>query len=113
MTTAKLTILIVTMTLVGIGGPIAAMLQAAAAADNDSLRTSTPIIANNEQNSTINQVDKIEYRSDPLDAILAQLAQQDSIAADIDIENATATEIGDLLESFGLDTNGPVCPPCS
>jgi hypothetical protein len=37
-----------------------------------------------------------------------QAALRTAIADDIDIENATAIDTGDMLELLGLDVDGPV-----
>jgi hypothetical protein len=50
--------------------------------------------------------------NDAVDVIASHLAQLSTLAPEVDIENSTATEIGDLLELYGLDTDGPACPPC-
>jgi hypothetical protein len=73
---------------------------------------SLPLAPNNEQNSPVNPTDILES-NDAVDVISGQLAQLRTVAPDVDIENSTATEIADLLELYGLDTDGPVCPPCS
>lgn len=73
---------------------------------------SLPLAPNNEQNSPVNSTDVLES-NDAVDVISGQLAQLRTVAPDVDIENSTATEIADLLELYGLDTEGPVCPPCS
>jgi hypothetical protein len=73
---------------------------------------SLPLAPNNEQNSPVNPTDVLES-NDAVDVISGQLAQLRTVAPDVDIENSTATEIADLLELYGLDTDGPVCPPCS
>jgi hypothetical protein len=80
-------LLVVAISLMNTGGPLVAIAQEMIA-DNDGLlkNNSLPIAPNNEQNSTLSQTDALE--------------------------NSTATEIGDLLELYGLDTDGPVCPPC-
>ena len=109
----RLTALIVAMSLVGAGGPLAAIAQETGA-DNDALQKngSLPIVPNNEeQNLPVNQTDVLES-NDPVDVNARQLALLHTLAPDVDIENSTATEIGDLLEFYGLDTDGPVCPPC-
>ena len=100
------------MSLVGASGPLAAIAQETVA-DNDALQKngSLPIVPNNEQNSTVNQTDVLES-NDPGDVIARKLAQLHTLAPEVDIENLTATEIDDLLELYGLDTDGPVCPPC-
>jgi hypothetical protein len=108
----RLSALIVAMSLVGAGGPLAAIAQETVA-DNDALQenSSLPIVSNNEQNSPVNQTDVLES-DDPVDVIERKLAQLRAVAPEVDIENSTATEIDDLLELYGLDTDGPVCPPC-
>ena len=109
----RLTALLVAMSLVGAGGPLAAIAQETVA-DNDALQKndSLPIVPNNEeQNSTVNQVNTPEY-NDSVDVIARKLALLHTVAPEVDIENSTASEIGDLLELYGLDTDGPVCPPC-
>ena len=112
MMTPKLTALIVAMSLVGAGGPLAAIAQETVA-DNDALEEtdSLPIVPNNEQNSIVNQTDVLESNN-PVDVISSQLAQLRTVTPEMDIENSTASEIDDLLELYGLDTDGPVCPPC-
>ena len=112
MMTPKLTALIVAMSLVGAGGPLAAIAQETVA-DNDALQKtdSLPIVPNNEQNSIVNQTDVLESNN-PVDVISSQLALLRTVAPEADIENSTASEIDDLLELYGLDTDGPVCPPC-
>jgi hypothetical protein len=111
---SRLTVLIVvTISLISTGGPLAAIAQETDVADNDALQKNTilPTVLNNEQNSILNQTDVLES-SDPVDVIEGQLAQLRSVHPETDIENLTASEIGDLLELYGLDTDGPVCPPC-
>ncbi len=105
-------LLIVAISLMNTGVPLAAIAQEMIA-DNDALgKDSSPSIApNNEQNSTLSQTDVLES-NDAVDLILRQIPQLRTVAPDADIENSTATEIGDLLELHGLDTEGPVCPPC-
>jgi hypothetical protein len=105
-------LLVVAISLMNTGVPLAAIAQEMIA-DNDALgKDSSPSIApNNEQNSTLSQTDVLES-NDPVDPISRQLAQLRTVAPEVDIENSTATEIGDLLELYGLDTDGPVCPPC-
>jgi hypothetical protein len=109
----RLTALIVAMSLVGAGGPLAAIAQEIVADNGAPQKTgSLPIVPNNEQNSTVNQTDVLEPNDGPVDVTARQLAQLRTVAPEVDIENSTASEIGDLLELYGLDTNGPVCPPC-
>ena len=108
----RLSALIMTISLVGAGGPLAAIAQETVA-DNDALQknASPPIVPNNELNSTVNQTDVIE-RDDAFGVSSNQLALLHTLAPKVDIKNLTTTEIGDLLELYGLDTDGPVCPPC-
>ena len=110
--TPRLTTLIVAMSLLGAGGPLAAIAQETVA-DNDAPQKtgSLPLVQNNEQNSSLNQTDVLES-NDPVDVIAKELALLRTVAPQADIENSTASEIGDLLEFYGLDTDGPVCPPC-
>jgi|GEM_PF-5633149 len=105
-------LLVVAISLMNTGVPLAAIAQEMIA-DKDALGkySSLPIAPNNEQNSTLSQTDALES-NDPVDLISRELAQLRTVAPDVDIENSTATEIGDLLELYGLDTDGPVCPPC-
>ncbi len=112
MITPRLTALIVAMSLLGAGGPLAAIAQESVA-DNDVVQKtgSLPIIPSNEQNSTVNQTDVVEPDA-ALGVSSNQLALLHRLAPEVHIENLTATEIGDLLELYGLDTDGPVCPPC-
>ena len=93
-------------------GPLTAIGQEMIA-DNDAplQNSSLPNAPNNEQNPTLGQSD-VPGSNDAVDLILRQIPQLRAIAPDADIENSTATEIGDLLELYGLDTEGPVCPPC-
>ena len=105
-------LLVVAISLMNTGVPLAAIAQEMIAG-NDALGkdSSLSIAPNNEQNSTLSQTDVLES-NDPVDLISRQLAQLRTVAPEVDIENSTATEIGDLLELYGLDTDGPVCPPC-
>ena len=110
---SRLTALLVVATSMMISvGPLAAIGQEMIA-DNDALlqNSSLPNAPNNEQNPTLSQTDVLES-NDAVDLILRQIPQLRTVAPDADIENSTATEIGDLLELYGLDTEGPVCPPC-
>jgi hypothetical protein len=173
MITSRLTAIMVAMSLLGAGAPIAAMAQATA--DNDALQAigvetgnntqsntavvaqeaeneieisseadseaeseadseaeggessseadseaeseaeattavaNSTIVANNAQSATTNQLNLLEDNDD-VTVNATQAALQAAIAADVDIGNATATEIGDLLELFGLDVDGPVLP---
>ena len=113
MITPRLTVLIMAISLVGVGGPLAAIAQETAAANNDTLQENgnLPIVPNNKQNSTVNQVSTPESNG-PVDVTARKLALLNTVAPEVDIENSTASEIGDLLELYGLDTDGPVCPPC-
>lgn len=109
--TPRLTALIMTLSLVSAGGPLAAIAQETVA-DNDALQSSSPpIVPNNDENSSVNQTGILES-NDSVDVISRQLALLRTVAPEVDIENSTASEIGDLLELYGLDTDGPVCPPC-
>jgi hypothetical protein len=111
---SRLTVLIVvTISLISTACPLAAFAQETDVADNDTLQKNTtlPTVLNNEQNSILNQTDVLEP-SDPVDVISRQIAQLRTVHPETDIENLTAIEIGDLLELYGLDTDGPVCPPC-
>jgi hypothetical protein len=156
MITSRLTAIMIAMSLLGAGAPIAAMAQATA--DNDALQAigveignntqsntdvvvqdadneieisseanseadseseseaeattavaNSTIVANNAQSATTNQANLLEDNDD-VTVNATQAALQAAIAADVDIGNATATEIGDLLELFGLDVDGPVLP---
>jgi hypothetical protein len=108
----RLTALIMAMSLVGAGGPLIAIAQETAA-DKDTLQKngSLSIVPNNEQNSTVNDIAVLES-NDSVDVIARKLALLRTVAPEVDIENSTASEIGDLLELYGLDTDGPICPPC-
>ena len=112
MMTLRLSALIVAMSLVGAGGPLAAIAQETLA-DNDALQknASPPVVSNNELNSTVNQTDVLEP-DDAVGVSSNQLALLHTLAPEVNIKNLTTTEIGDLLELYGLDTDGPVCPPC-
>jgi hypothetical protein len=112
MRTPELPALIAAISLVSAGGPLAAIAQETVA-DNDALQETGSLspVSNNEQNSTVNQTDVLES-NDAVDVISSQLALLRKVAPEVDIENSTASEIGDLLELYGLDTEGPVCPPC-
>jgi hypothetical protein len=113
MMTARLSALIVAISLVGAGGPLAAIAQETVA-DDDALQknASLPIVPNNELNSTVNQTD-VPEPDDAVGVSSNQLALLHTLAPEVDMKNLTTTEIGDLLELYGLDTDGPVCPPCS
>jgi hypothetical protein len=102
-------LLVVAIALMNTGVPLAAIAQEMTA-DNDALgkNSNLPIAPNNEQNSTLSQTEVLES-NDPVDLISRQLAQLRTVAPEVD---STATEIADLLELYGLDTDGPVCPPC-
>ena len=111
---SRLTVLIVvTISLISMGCSSAVVTQETDVADNDTLQKNTnlPTVLNSEQNSILNQTDVLES-SGPVDVISRQLAQLRTVNPETDIENLTASEIGDLLELYGLDTDGPVCPPC-
>ena len=111
---SRLTVLtVVTISLISMGCSSAVVAQEPDAADNDTLQKNTnlPTVLNSEQNSILNQTDVLES-GDPVDVIERQLAQLRTVNPETDIENLTASEIGDLLELYGLDTDGPVCPPC-
>jgi hypothetical protein len=111
---SRLTVLIVVaISLISTGWPLAAIAQETDVVDNDKLQkdTTLPRVLNNEQNSILNQTDVL-VSSDSIDVISQQLAQLRTVQPEADIENLTAIEIGDLLELYGLDTDGPVCPPC-
>jgi hypothetical protein len=109
----RLTALIMAMSLVGAGGPLIAIAQETAS-DKDTLQKngSLPIVPNNKQNSTVNDIAVLESNDDSVDVIARKLALLRTVAPEVDIENSTASEIGDLLELYGLDTDGPICPPC-
>lgn len=105
---------IVAMSLMVASGPLAAIAQETVVDDNnDALQeyAGPPIVPNNEQNSIANSTDVLES-NDAADVIASHLAQLSTLAPEVDIENSTATEIVDLLEFYGLDTDGPACPPC-
>ena len=111
---SRLTVLtVVTISLISMGCSSAVVAQETDVADNDTLQKNTnlPTVLNSEQNSILNQTDVLES-SGPVDVISRQLAQLRTVNPETDIENLTASEIGDLLELYGLDTDGPVCPPC-
>lgn len=106
-------VVVVVVSLVAVGGPLTAIAQETALADNDALqKDSTPqTLLTNEQNLPVNRTDVLESNY-AMDVIERQLAQLRTVHPEADVENLTATEIGDLLELYGLDTEGPVCPPC-
>ena len=112
MMTPRLTTLIIAMSLIGATGPLAAIAQQTVA-DNDAPQktSSPPKVENDERNSTVNQSD-ILASTHSVQGTARQLALLRTLAPEVDIENSTASEIGDLLEFYGLDTDGPVCPPC-
>lgn len=117
MMTPRLTVLIiVVISLLGAGGLLAAFAQEIAVDDNNNdapqKTDSLPLNSNYEQNSPISQINALNSTNDAVDVISRQLAVLRTVAPEFDIENSTATEIGDLLEFYGLDTDGPVCPPC-
>jgi hypothetical protein len=107
-------VVVVVMSLVAVGGPLTAIAQETALADNDALQknSSPQTLLTNEQNSPENRTDILESNY-AMDVIERQLAQLRTVHPEVDVENLTATEIGDLLELYGLDTEGPVCPPCT
>ena len=88
-------LLVVAISMMNTVGPLAAIGQEMIA-DNDALlKNSSLLIApNNEQNPTLSQTDALES-NDAIDLILRQLPQLRTVAPDADIENSTATEIGD------------------
>ena len=106
-------VVVVVVSLVAVGGPLTAIAQETALADNDALqKDSTPqTLLTNEQNLPVNRTDVLESNY-AMDVIERQLAQLRTVHPEADVDNLTATEIGDLLELYGLDTEGPVCPPC-
>lgn len=106
-------VVVVVVSLVAVGGPLTAIAQETALADNDALqKDSTPqTLLTNEQNLPVNRTDVLESNY-AMDVIERQLAQLRTVHPEADVESLTATEIGDLLELYGLDTEGPVCPPC-
>jgi hypothetical protein len=117
MITPRLTVLIiVVISLLGAGGLLAAFAQETVVDDNNNdapqITDSLPLNSNYEQNSPINQINALNSTDDAVDVISRQLAVLRTVAPEADIANSTATEIGDLLEFYGLDTDGPVCPPC-
>jgi hypothetical protein len=106
-------LIVVAMSLLGAGGPLATIAQETVP-NNDALQKngSLSIVPNNEQYSTVNQTADVLESNDPADVISSQLALLSRVAPEVDIENSTTSEIHDLLELYGLDTGGPVCPPC-
>lgn len=116
MMTPRLTVLIiVVMSLLGAGGLLAVFAQETAVDDNNDAPKETDSLSlnsNYEQNSPIHQTNALNSTDEFVDIISRQLAVLRTVAPEVDIENSTATEIGDLLEFYGLDTDGPVCPPC-
>jgi hypothetical protein len=106
-------VVVVVMSLVAVGGPLTAIAQETALAANDALQKirSPQTLLNKEQNLPVNRTDILESNY-AMDVIERQLAQLRTVHPEVDVENLTATEIGDLLELYGLDTVGPVCPPC-
>lgn len=107
---------VVVMSLIGAAGPLIAIAQETVVADNNDARkessSSLPVVPNNDQNSPVNQTGVPESHDDSLDVTSEQIAQLLTVAPEADIENSTAIQISDLLEFYGLDTEGPVCPPC-
>lgn len=112
----RLTVLIiVSMSLFGAGGLLAAFAQETVVDDNNDAPQKTdslPLVSNYEQNSPLNRTNTANSTDNAGDVISSQLAVLRTVAPEVDMENSTATEIGDLLEFYGLDTHGPVCPPC-
>ena len=108
-----LLVVVVVISLVAVRGPLTAIAQETALADNDALQknSSPQTLLNTEQNLPVNRTDVLESNY-AMDVIERQLAQLRTVHPEADVENLTATEIGDLLELYGLDTEGPVCPPC-
>jgi hypothetical protein len=110
------TLTVVVMSLIGAGGPFVAIAQETVVADNndaqDESSSSLPIVPNNDQNSPVNQTGALQSHDDAADITSGQIAQLLTVAPEVDIENSTAIQISDLLEFYGLDTEGPVCPPC-
>lgn len=109
-----LLVVVVAISLVAVRGPLTAIAQETALADNDALQknSSPQTLLNNQQNLPVNRTDVLESNY-AMDVIERQLAQLRTVHPEVDVENLTATEIGDLLELYGLDTEGPVCPPCT
>ena len=111
------TLTVVIMSLIGAGGPLVAIAQETVVADNndaqnESSSTSLPVVPNNDQNSPVNQTGVLQSHDDAVDVTSGQITQLLTVAPEVDIENSTAIQISDLLEFYGLDTEGPVCPPC-
>lgn len=92
-------LIVVAISLIGTSGSLAAIAQETDIANNDTL------------DSPLNQTIMLKP-DDAVDMISSQLAQLRAVAPEVNIENLTATEVSDLLELYGLDTYGPVCPPC-
>lgn len=111
---------VVVMSLIGAAGPLIAIAQETVVADNNDARkessssssSSQPVVPNNDQNSPVNQTGVPQSHDDAVDVTSGQIAQLLTVAPEADIENSTAIQISDLLEFYGLDTEGPVCPPC-
>ncbi len=108
---------VVVMSLIGAAGPLIAIAQETVVADNNDARkesssSSLPVVPNNDQNSPVNQTGVPQSHDDAVDVTSGQIAQLLTVAPEADIENSTAIQISDLLEFYGLDTEGPVCPPC-
>lgn len=112
--TALVVVVVVVISLVAVRGPLTAIAQETTLADNDALQknSSPQTLLTNEQNSPVNRTDVLESNY-AMDVIERQLALLRTVHPEVDVENLTATEIGDLLELYGLDTEGPVCPPCT
>jgi len=109
---------VVIMSLIGAGGPLVAFAQETVVADNNDAQdesssgSSESVAPNNDQNSPVNQTSVLQSQDDAVDVTSGQIAQLRTVAPEVDIENSTAIQISDLLEFYGLDTEGPVCPPC-
>ncbi len=110
------TLMVLVMSLVCAGGPLVAIAQEIVVADNNDARnessSSLPVVPNNDQNSPVNQTGVLQSHDDAVDVTSGQIVQLLTVAPEVDIENSTAIQISDLLEFYGLDTEGPVCPPC-
>jgi hypothetical protein len=112
------TLTVVIMSLIVAGGPLVAIAQETVVADNNDAQnesssgTSLPAVPNNDQNSPVNQTGVLQSHDDAVDVTSGQITQLLTVAPEVDIENSTAIQISDLLEFYGLDTEGPVCPPC-
>lgn len=113
-TFTALTVLIIS--LIGVAGPLIAIAQETVVADNNDAQkessSNPPVVPSNYQNSPVNQTGVPQSHDDAVDVTSGQIAQLLTVAPEADIENSTAIQISDLLEFYGLDTEGPVCPPC-